>query len=282
MKTSMLRSLCMALVTAMFLGGCATGGAPEGRVAAETFGQGVKNLILSPFMIVAGIAQGIAFLPYTIGTGLTELNKGLLQANAVPLNDSYQATFGVPIDDQRVDQKSGKIEGQKGIYGQYRAEAIFESNRSLHRLLVSQGMPEQEARNYILTGNYRYAFTRNQILLAVVYRHPGEQPFRVAAKQTGIVTTFRPDQRGWYEPYERDVNGQAIDEVVDWVAMEYKVLRQEKVVATMMVLSVESIKSGKRSPDYWQVEGPWMAGETNQVMGQSQNRTKVALSATGY
>ena len=271
MKTNMLRGLNMALVTTMFLGGCATGGAPDGRVAAETFGQGMKNLILSPFMIIAGIAQGIAFLPYTIGTGLTELNKGLLQANAVPLDDSYKATFGVSIDDQRVDQQSGKVKGQDGIYGRYRA---------LHRLLVSQGMPEQEAGNYILTGNYRYAFTRNQILLAVVYRHPGAQPFRVSAKQTGIVTTFRPDQRGWYEPYERDVNGQAIDEVVDWAAMEYKVLRQEKVVATMMVLAVESIKSGKRSPDYWQAEGPWMAGETNEVMRQSQTKTKAALSAT--
>jgi len=38
-------------------------------------------------------------------------------------------------------------------------------------------------------------------------RHSNEP----SVQQTGIVTTFRPDQRGWYEPYERDVNGQAID-----------------------------------------------------------------------
>ncbi|MGH8598229.1 MAG: hypothetical protein ACREXT_16370, partial [Gammaproteobacteria bacterium] len=138
----MLRVLIVATLTTMFLGGCVTGGAPDGRVAAETFGQGMKNLILAPFMIVAGIAQGIAFLPYTMGTGLNELNKGLLQANAVPLDDSYKATFGVSIDDQRVDQQSGMVKGQEGIYGRYRAEAIFEANRSLHRLLVSQGMPE--------------------------------------------------------------------------------------------------------------------------------------------
>src|SRR5258708_27003834 len=183
-------------------------------------------------MIVSGIAQGIAFLPDTIGTGVTELNKGLLQANAVPLDDSYKATFGVSIEDKRVDPESGRIKGQEGIYGRYRPEAIFEANRSLQRLLVQQGMPEKEARNYVLTGNSRYAFSRNQILLAVVYRPAGEQPFRVAAKQTGIQTTFRPDQRGWYEPYERDVNGQALDEVVDWVAMDYALLRREKVGAT--------------------------------------------------
>jgi len=38
-------------------------------------------------------------------------------------------------------------------------------------------------------------------------RHSNEP----SVQQTGIVTTFRPDQQGWYEPYERDVNGQAID-----------------------------------------------------------------------
>lgn len=102
----------------------------------------------------------------------------------------------------------------------------------------------------------------------------------LVAKQTGILTTFRPDQRGWYEPYERDVDGQALDEVVDWAAMDYKVLRQEKVVATLMVLAAESIKSGKRSPDYWQAEGPWMAGNTTEVIRQSQNRVKIEPSTT--
>ena len=278
MKTNLMRVSSVLLATMMLLGGCATPGAGDGQTAANTFGQGLKNLILSPFMIVAGIAQGLAFLPYTIGTGLNDLNKGLLQANAVPLDDSYKATFGVSIEDQRVDPQSGKIQGQPGQYGRYRSQAIFEANTALQRLLVSQGMPEQTAKNYVLTGNYQYALTRGQILLAVVYRHPGEQPFRVAAKQTGITTTFRPGQRGWHEPYQRDVDGQPVDEVVDWAAIEYKVLRQEKVVATLMVLAVEAIKSGKRSPEYWDAERPWMAGETGKVMALSQGRVTLPAS----
>ena len=278
MKTNMMRVSSVLLATLMFLGGCATPGEADGHVAANTFGQGMKNLILSPFMIVAGIAQGLAFLPYTIGTGLNDLNKGLLQANAVPLDDSYKATFGVSIEDQRVDPQSGKIQGQPGQYGRYRSAAIFEANTALQRLLVSQGMAEQTAKNYVLTGNYQYALTRGQILLAVVYRHPGEQPFRVAAKQTGITTTFRPGQRGWHEPYQRDVDGQPVDEVVDWAAIDYKLLRQEKVVATLMVLAVEAIKSGKRSPEYWEAERPWMAGDTNKVMALSQGRVSLPAS----
>ena len=278
MKTNVTKVSSVLLTTIMLLGGCATPGAPDGHIAANTFGHGLKNLILSPFMIVAGIAQGLAFLPYTIGTALTDLNKGLLQANAVPLDDSYKATFGVSIEDKRVDQQSGQIQGQPGQYGRYRSQAIFEANSSLQRLLVSQGMPEQSAKNYVLTGNYQYALTRGQILLAVVYRHPGEQPFKVAAKQTGITTTFRPGQRGWHEPYQRDVDGQPVDEVIDWAAIDYKVLRQEKVVATLMVLAAEAIKSGKRSPEYWDAERPWMAGETGRVMALSQGRVHLPPS----
>src|SRR5207245_3014009 len=140
------------------------------------------------------------------------------------------------------------------------------------RLVVAQGMKEDEARNYTLTGNYRYAWSRGHILLAVVYRHPGPQPFRAAAKQTGIITTFRPDQRGWYEPYERDASGQAIDEVIDWAAMEYAVLRQDKLVATLMVLAAEAVKSGKRAPDDCTTKRRWKAGAPAAILQQSDDQ----------
>jgi hypothetical protein len=278
MKSKMMMLLSVLLISSLHLAGCATPGNGDEHVAGNTFGQGVKNLFLSPFMIISGIAQGLAFLPYTLGTGLNDLNKGMLEANAVPLDDSYKATFGVSIDDKRVDQQSGKIQNQPGQYGRYRSQAIFEANAALQRLLVSQGMSEQTAKHYVLVGNYQYALTRGQILLAVVYRHPGEQPFRVSAKQTGITTTFRPSQKGWHEPYQRDVEGQPIDEVVDWAAIEYKLLRQEKVVATLMVLAVEAIKSGKRTPEYWDAESPWRAGETAKIMAVSQSRVSLPAS----
>jgi hypothetical protein len=270
------RGLSAVLAGSLLLAGCATpDGAPNGRLAAETVGRGLVNLILSPFMIVAGIAQGLAFLPYTLATGLGELNRALLQAQAVPLDDSYKATFSVSMNDSRVDPRSGEIRGQEGLYGRYRPEAILEANRAFQRLLVSQGMPEEKARHYELTGNYGYAWSRGHILLAVVYRHPGAQPFRVLAKQTGIVTTFRPDQRGWYEPYERDVNGEAVDELIDWAALDYKLLRHDKVVATLMVLAVEAVKTGKRSPEYWDVERRWITGESGRIVRESASRVKI-------
>jgi hypothetical protein len=269
----MVRILSVLLAGALLVAGCAAG--PNGQTGMETLGRGLMNLVLSPFMIAAGILQGLAFLPYTIGTGLAELNRGLVQAQAVPLEDSYKATFGVSINDQRVDQKSGEIRGQEGLYGRYRPQAIMEANRAFQRLLVSQGMSQDNAQHYVLAGNYAYAWSRGHILLAVTYRHSGAQPIRVVSRETGIVTTFRPDQRAWHEPYERDANGQAIDEVIDWTAMEYKLLRQDKIVATLMVIAAEAVKSGKRSTDYWEAERRWKAGETAQLIRESLARVKI-------
>lgn len=272
MRVRIVRGVSVLLVAVLLTAGCV---GPNGETAAHTFARGLAGLILSPFMIVGGILQGLAFLPYTMGTGLAELNKGLLQAQAVSLDDSYKSTFGVSTSDPRVNQQTGEIRGQEGLYGRYRPEAMMEANRSFQRLLVSQGMPEDKAQHYVLAGNYDYAWSRGVILLAVTYRHSGAAPIRVVSKETSIVTTFRPTQRTWHQPYERDASGQAIDEVIDWTALEYRLLRQDKLVATLMILAAEDVKAGKRSPDYWDAERRWKAGETAQLMQESLGRVKI-------
>ncbi|MBI4640127.1 MAG: hypothetical protein HY731_05505 [Candidatus Tectomicrobia bacterium] len=271
MKTRMRRWISMLVVMITVLTGCAT---QEGHLAVETVGRGLFNLVLSPFMIAGGILQGLAFLPYTIGMGLTELNRSLIEAQAVSLDDAYKSTYGVSIDDPRVNQQTGGVAGQ-GLYGRYRPEAMMEAIKAFQRLLISQGMPEEKAQHYVLTGVYTHTRSRGHVLLAVVYRHPGMQLFRVTSKHTGIATTFRPENMGWREAYERDVNSQLIDEVIDWVGMEYALLRQDKIVATLMALAAEGVKSGKRSPDYWQVEQRWLAGETAQIIRESMARVKL-------
>jgi hypothetical protein len=276
MGTMWVRGVSLMLVGALLLGGCAVpGGAPDGRLAAETFGRGVLNLLLAPVMIVAGIAQGLAFLPYTLGVGLGELNRSLIQAQAVSLDDSYQATYGVGLADPRVDQKTGEVAGETVGFGRYRPEAMMEATRAFQRLLVSQGMDEERARHYVLGGVYTHTRSRGHILLSVSYRHSAMQPFRVVSKHTGIATTLRPESMGWREPYERDVNGSVVDEVIDWTGLEYSLLRHDKAVATLMALAVESVKSGKRSPDYWVVERRWMAGETTAIIRESAGRVQI-------
>lgn len=269
------RAGILALSASLMLAGCAT---PQSQRAADTFGRGVVNLVLSPIMIVSGLAQGLAFLPYTIGTGLDELNKGLARADAVSLEDSYQAVHGVSIADPRVDRRSGQVAGRQAGYGagfgEHRPQAMMDATLAFRRLLTSQGMPAAKAEQYALVGNYRHVRIGGQILLAVVHRPAGMAPIRVRSKDTGIVTTLRPQHRSWLTAYERDVTGVRIDEVIDWTSIEYSSLKQDKVVAMLMVLAAESIKSGKRSPDYWSAERHWMDGDTRAAIVASRNKVR--------
>lgn len=264
------------LASAFLVTGCAYPGVERGF---DTFGRGLAGLILSPFMIVGGLLQGLAFLPYTVGLALDDFNRTLREANAVTLDDSYRATFGVSsLADPRVDRRTGEVAGENFGFGQHRPEAMLEATRAFQRLLLSQGMPEEKARHYAVVGDYTHVRTRGHLLVAVVYRHTAMEPFRVRAKETGIVTTLRPEQMGWRAAYERDVNGQVIDEVVDWAGVEYASLKQDRVVATLMVIAAESVKSGKRSPEYWEIERRWLAGATTQVMAESSAKVRRAIS----
>jgi hypothetical protein len=275
------RITCATLASVVLLSGCA---APNGNgyQAAErgmqTFGTGLANLFLAPIMIVTGLLQGLAFLPYVAGLALDDLNRALMQAHAVSLDDSYRAAYGVSTKDPRVDPKSGQVAGGGFGFGRFRPGALADATDAFQRLLVSQGMPESMARRYVIVADYTHTRSRGLILLAVVYRHTGTEPFQVKSKHTGIVTMFRPESLGWRGAYDRDVNGQVIDEVIDWTAVEYAALQQDKVVATLMSIGAESIKSGRRGHEYWAAERRWIAGDTTQVMAESSGKVRQALA----
>lgn len=281
MKLAIKRVTCAALASVFVLSSCAAPNYP-GYQAAErgmqTFGTGLGNLILAPFMIVAGLLQGLAFLPYTAGLALDELNRALLEAHAVSLEDSYRAAYGVSLSDPRVDRNTGQVADGGFGFGRYRPGALADASNAFQRLLISQGMPDAVARHYVIVADYTHTRSRGVLLLAVVYRHTGNEPFQVSSKNTGIVTMFRPANLGWRSAYERDVHGQLIDEVIDWTAIEYTALQQDKLVATLMAIGAESIKSGKRSHEYWAAERRWIAGETTQVMAETRGKVQQALA----
>jgi hypothetical protein len=68
---------------------------------------------------------------------------------------------------------------------------------------------------------------------------------------------------------------------VDWVAIDYALLRHDKLVTTLFVLTAEAVKSGKRADDYWQVERRWLAGDSARVMEDSRARVKLDQPAPG-
>jgi hypothetical protein len=230
-------------------------------------------------MIAAGIAQGLAFLPYALGMGLTELERALQHARAVPLDEAYRAAFGVSLTDPRVHRRTGDVRDHERLGGPGRGEALQEANRAFHRLLVGQGMSEETARKYVLVADAAHSAPGGPVLLAVVLRHTRMEPFRARSKQTNSTATLRSDQRAWYEAYDRDVDGQPVDEVMDWAALEHDVLDRDKALAALLVLAAEAVKFDRRAPDYWQVERRWRAGETAALVQQSADKVKRALAS---
>jgi hypothetical protein len=218
----------------------------------------------------------LAFLPDALGMALPELAQALRWADAVALKDAYKAAFGVSLAARDVDQTTGDVRRRRA-YGRYRPEVLGKVNRAFRRLLISQGMSAQSARKYVIVGDDTHASTHGQVLLAVVLRHTRAAPFRARHKATGGVTTLDADHRAWYEAYDRDVNGQDIDEVIDWAPLPRDLLRRDKGIATLLVLASEAVKFDRRSSDYWQAERRWLDGDIATVVQQSMARLQQAL-----
>jgi hypothetical protein len=230
-------------------------------------------------MLAAGVAQGIAFLPYARGMGVPDVAQALRRAGAIPLDDAYRAAFGVSLDDRRVHRWSGEVRGRRRLAIEQGPEALVEVNHAFQRLLLAQGMSAETAAKYVLVAEATHIGTRGAVLLAVVLRHTRTEPVRVRTKAANHVRTLRADQPAWYEAYERDVDGQPIDEVMDWAGMDVAVLEPHQAIATLLVLGAEVVKFDRRAADYWQVERRWLAGDTAGVMQETAEKVRRALAS---
>lgn len=245
---------------------------PAYSMGLRTVADGVGLLILSPLMIAGGLAEGLAMLPYTFSTNMHALNRGLMEAEATTLDEAYRSLYGCGIDNNRVDPKTGSVEGDRRPF-----RTMLEATYALQKLLVDKGMDPQTASHYILCSIDSHTRSRGHILVSVVYRHPGMNQIRVVHKHSGIVRTLQPRQPAWREPYHKDVNGETIDEVVDWGGLENYLLGSHKVVGMLMVSAVESILAGKRADNYWEIERRWMSGRTAEIIEQTRRKGLEAI-----
>lgn len=71
--------------------------------------------------------------------------------------------------------------------------------------------------------------------------------------------------RGRAPPFEKDVNGRMLDEIVDWAAMPREDIRTQKAQAILITLAANSVVEGKRSSEYWEIERRWIAGQFREI-----------------
>lgn len=223
----------------------------------STAGTGLGHLLLSPFQIAAGLLEGIASLPYYVAGSLYDINEGFEQAHAdITLGETYQTAYGTTLNQVREDGNTGMIFSKMS-----QATAYFQK--------VLQQVPNNQ--HYILTsvdsrgGEY--------VLLAVIYR-PYTAITVIDKYNNQTVRQLTLNDRAFYEPFQVDSYGQALDQVVDWAALPKDSIETQKAQAILLTLAANSVAVGKRSSDYWQYEQRWLAGQEQAIVKERENELK--------
>jgi hypothetical protein len=213
--------------------------------------QGVAHLILSPLQIAAGLLEGISSVPYFLSTNIHEVNRGMVQAQAdIALEDTYESAYGIKLADVPESGDTGQV-----------FRRMKNVTESFKKVLIAYGV--NDAERYILT-SIDTANKEGYTLFAVVYR-PADAIKIFDKYNPAIVRNFTKGDRLFYEPFQQDVNGRALDTIVDWAAMPREDIKTQKAQAILLTLAANSIVEGKKSPEYWDVERRWIAGEFREI-----------------
>lgn len=234
-----------------------------GKKANDGFGRaalGIVQLVLSPLQIAAGVLEGIAAVPYYLSTDLHTINKGMITANAkITLDDTYESAYGKRINAVPESGDTGETFRRMKHASEY-----------FQKILARYGVPN--AKNYILT-SIDTASSKGYTLFAVVYRT--ENTIKVIDKYDGkTAQTFERDDRLYYEPYEKDINGKKLDTIIDWSGLSREFIKTQKGQALMLTIAANSVVNEKRSPDYWAAEKKWIAGDYEVIVEQKMNAVK--------
>jgi len=249
--------LCLALIASC------TATNESGQRVNTGFGKamvGVVQLVLSPLQIAAGLLEGIASIPYYLSTNVQEINKGMIAANAkITLDDTYESAYGKRINAVPETGDTGEL-----------FQRMKHASEYFQKVLHRYGVPNAD--NYILT-SIDTANAKGYTLFAVVYRPAGA--IRVIDKYDGAtIRNFESSDRLFYEPYARDVNGKPLDTIIDWAGMPREFFKTQKAQALLLTMAANSVANEKRSPEYWDIEKRWIAGEFQEITEQKMNAVK--------
>jgi hypothetical protein len=248
-----MKRMAIPFLAATLLVGCAAPqrGGPSPEHGFSTFGQGLGHLVLSPFMIAAGLLEGVSTVPYFISTDLHEMNRAMVEANAqVDLERTYEYAYKEKIADVPASGDTGKV-----------FRHLSAATEHFQRVLKGYGVEDYD--RYILTG-IRTADREGYTLYAVVYR-----PEAVVQVQQGEVTrALEPRHFDYYKPILRDASGRPMDVIIDWAGVPRTTIRTQKGQAILMTIAANSVLMNRRSDDYWAVEERWLAGEYKDIVAE--------------
>lgn len=247
------------------IAGCAapTGGGPDAERGLIGIFKGIGHLVLSPFQIVAGLAEGVAALPYYAGTSLSAINDGLAKAQAkVTLDDTYESAYGKRLTQVSPDGDTGETFRRMKHASEY-----------FQKVLVRYGV--SDARNYILT-SIDTANKQGVTLFAVVYRPT--KSITVVDKYDGrTLRTYTSEDRLYYEPFQTDASGKPLDIIIDWAGVPIEHYTSQKQQAILLTLAANAIAEGRKRNDYWEAERSWIAGNHATVLKKQDEKVRKSL-----
>lgn len=259
------KMLLAMLLSLFFLASCAapTQNGPDAGHGFRSMLQGLGHLILSPFQIAAGLVEGVASLPYYAATSLAGINDGFSKAQAkINLEDTYSSAYGKKLQDVGPDGDTGQTFRRMKNASEY-----------FQKVLKQYGVADAE--HYILT-SIDTANKDGATLFAAIYRPAKE--ISVVDKYDGkTIRRFGPEDRLYYEPYEKDASGKPLDSVIDWAGTPVEFSKTQKQQAVLLTLAANAVIEGKRRADYWEAERSWIEGQFKEIMRQQDDKVRKSM-----
>lgn len=260
-----LKTLVVIFLSVSLVASCAAPqrGGPDAEHGFIGMFKGIGHLILSPVQIAAGLVEGVAALPYYAATSLTAINDGLAKAQAkVTLEDTYESAYGKKLNQVGPEGDTGQVFRRMKNASEY-----------FQKVLKQYGVPDAE--RYILT-SIDTANKEGATLFAIVYRPAKE--ISVIDKYDGkTIRRFTSEDRLFYEPFDKDVNGRPLDVIIDWAGVPIEYYKTQKQQAVLLTLAANAVAEGRKRSDYWAEERRWIDGQFNEILKQQDDKIRKSL-----
>ena len=218
-------------------------------------GEGLGQLILSPFLIVAGLLEGIASLPYFMAADLHELNRNMVASGAqVDVDRTYQYAYRQNLDQVPANGDSGRV-----------FRHMSEATRHFQQVLEGYGVVDPEAYHLCAV---RTADREGYTLYTVIHRP--QRSIQVRDAGTGQVVRLDPEDQAYYQPHERGHDGRPLDVIIDWAGVPRTSIMTQKGQAILMTLAANSVLTNRRSDEYWSAEARWRRGGYRDIVAERE------------
>lgn len=259
------RTMLTGTAFALSFTACAVPHPPSPGHGFDAVGHGLGQLVLSPFLIVAGLLEGLAALPHFVAADLHELNRNMVASGAaVGMDRTYRYAYGQ-------DFESVPAHGGDGVVFRHMDEATHH----FQRVLAGYGVADH--RSYLLTA-VRTADREGYTLYAVVHRP--QQRIRVRDARGRRVVLDAGDE-AFYRPYRHDDAGRALDVVIDWAGVPRAQVMTQRGQAVLMTIAANSVLTHRRSDAYWRAEARWAAGGFRDVVAEREAYLQRRMGRTG-